>query len=74
MTHEARIALLRAQPGETISPGVLAEVLGGKPYTYNVMAKNGQLSLPHIWRGRNLRVFKQPLIELLTKDLLTKVK
>lgn len=65
MSHRERLELLQSQPGETISPSVLARVIGGKPYLYNVAAKNGQLSLPHVWRGRNLRIFKAPLMRLL---------
>lgn len=64
MTHEERIAFLRSQ-GETVSPTVLAKVIGGMPYTYNVAAKEGKLKLPHVWRGRNLRVFTAPLINIL---------
>ncbi len=65
MTHEERLALLRAQPGETISPTCLSRVLGGNPYVYNLAAKEGNLTLPHMWRGRNLRIFKAPLMRLL---------
>lgn len=65
MSHDQKIALLREQPGETVSPAVVAQVLGGRPYVYNLMARQGKLTLPHVWRGRNLRVFKAPLIKLL---------
>ena len=65
MTHEEKLQLLRDQPGETISPRVLAQVLGGQPYIYNLEARDGTLNLPHIWRGRNLRIFKAPLISIL---------
>lgn len=65
MTHEERLELLQMQPGETISPTVLAQILGGMPYQYNLEAKAGKLTLPHMWRGRNLRIFKSPLIKIL---------
>jgi hypothetical protein len=65
MTHEERIALLESQPGETVSPAVVSQVLGGMPYTYNIAAKQGKLTLPHLWRGNRLLIFKQPLINLL---------
>ncbi len=66
MTHQERISFLEGLNAETVSPSELAKVLGGRPYYYNVAARNGDLSLPHIWRGRNLRIFKQPLLDLLT--------
>ena len=65
MSHNERIELLKSQPGETISPSVLAQVIGGKPYLYNVAARQGLLTLPHVWRGRNLRIFKAPLLRVL---------
>ncbi len=65
MTHEERIALLERQPGETISPTVAAQVLGGSPYAYNLTAREGKLNLPHVWRGRNLRILKTPLLKLI---------
>ena len=65
MTHEERIAYLEALPGETISPSELARVLGGRPYLYNLEARQGMLTLPHVWRGRNLRILKAPLLRIL---------
>ena len=65
MTHDDRIALLSSQPGETISPTLLSKVLGGSAYSYNLAARRGDLPLPHVWRGRNLRIFKQPIIKIL---------
>lgn len=65
MSHEERIAMLEAQPGETISPTVAARILGGSPYAYNLTAKEGRLKLPHIWRGRNLRILKTPLLKMI---------
>lgn len=65
MTHEERIAYLMALPGETISPTELAVVLGGDPYAYNLQAKAGKLTLPHLWRGRNLRIFRAPVLKVL---------
>ena len=65
MTHEERLELLRQQPGETISPATLARIAGGNAYYYNLSAKDGSLKLPHIWRGRNLRIFKAPVMKLL---------
>ena len=65
LTHEQRIQLLLNAPGETISPSVAAKVLGGVAYWYNLSAQNGRMTLPHIWRGRNLRIFKQPILDIL---------
>ena len=65
MSHDERMELLKAQPGETISPAILARILGGDPYVYNLTARDGKLKLPHMWRGRNLRIFKAPLLRLL---------
>ena len=65
MTHEENLIFLESIKRETLSPSEVAKVLGGRPFLYNVMAKTGDLKLPHIWRGRNLRIFKQPIIELL---------
>ena len=64
MTHDERIQYLR-QCGETISPTQLAKIIGGQPYYYNLSAKDGTLRLPHIWRGRNLRIFTTPVIDML---------
>lgn len=57
--------MLRGIPGETISPAQLAKVAGGDPYAYNLMARQGKLDLPHLWRGRNLRIWKEPVIRLI---------
>lgn len=65
MTTEEKIDWLRSLPSETISPQVLAVVAGGDPYAYNLMAKQGQLDIPHFWRGRNLRIWKGPVIRLI---------
>jgi hypothetical protein len=65
MTTEEKIAWLKSLPSETISPQVLAVVAGGDPYGYNLMAKQGQLDIPHFWRGRNLRIWKGPVIRLI---------
>ena len=65
MTRDEKLAWLRGLPTETISPTQLAKVDGGDPYSYNIMAKNGNLTLPHIWRGRNLRIWKEPVIRLI---------
>ena len=65
MTREEKIAFLRDLPSETISPKVLAVVAGGDPYSYNIMAREGKLDIPHFWRGRNLRIWKQPVIKLI---------
>ena len=66
MTHNEKVEYLVNLERETLSPTELARLLGGRPYIYNVMAKDGTLKLPHIWRGRNLRVFKQPVLDLLS--------
>ena len=65
MTREEKIAFLQDLPSETISPAVLAVVAGGDPYSYNIAAKEGKLDIPHFWRGRNLRIWKQPVIRLI---------
>ena len=65
MTREEKIDWLRSLPSETISPQQLAVVDGGDPYSYNLAAKEGKLELPHLWRGRNLRIWKEPVIRLI---------
>lgn len=65
MTHDERITYLKGLPKETISPTELSRVIGGNPYVYNLAAREGLLTLPYIWRGRNLRIFKEPLLRLL---------
>ena len=67
MTTEEKVAFLKQLPSETISPSVMALVAGGDPYTYNLMAKEGKLDVPHFWRGRNLRIWKQPVIRLISE-------
>lgn len=66
MTREEKIRFLQDLPSETISPSQLAMVIGGDPYSYNLAAKDGKIDhqvLPHIWRGRNLRFFKEAVID-----------
>lgn len=65
MTREEKLAWLRAITTETISPSQLAKVAGGDPYYYNLAAKDGKLTLPYIWRGRNLRIWKDPVMKLI---------
>jgi hypothetical protein len=68
MTSVEKIAWLRGLPGETISPHQLAKAIGGDPYAYNIAAKDGKLDrelIPHMFRGRNLRIFKEPIIQLI---------
>jgi hypothetical protein len=65
VTTEEKIIFLKQLPSETISPSVMALVAGGEPYSYNLMAKEGKLDVPHFWRGRNLRIWKQPVIKLI---------
>lgn len=65
MKSNEALAYLRALPGETISPQELAKVAGGNAYSYNLAAKEGKLDLPHLWRGRNLRIWKGPVIRLI---------
>ena len=67
MTTEEKIIFLKQLPSETISPSVMAMVAGGDPFTYNIMAKQGKLDIPHFWRGRNLRIWKQPVIKLISE-------
>ena len=65
MTTEEKIAFLKGLPSETISPQIMALVDGGDPYSYNLAAKKGELDIPHFWRGRNLRIWKGPVIRLI---------
>ena len=65
MTHDEKIEWLESIPSETISPYQLAVVAGGSSYSYNIAAREGKLELPHLWRGRNLRIWKQPIIDLI---------
>ena len=65
MTREEKLDWLQSLPQETISPAQLTAVIGGDPYGYNLAAKEGKLELPHLWRGRNLRIWKNPVIELI---------
>ena len=65
MTRDEKLDFLRNIPGETISPSVMALVDGGDPYTFNLMAKEGKLDIPHYWRGRNLRIWKGPVIKMI---------
>lgn len=64
MNHDECLQWLRDSPKETISPKELSRILGGDPYYYNIAAKNGTLKLPHMWMGRNLRIFKGPVIRV----------
>ena len=64
MTHDESLQWLRDSPKETLSPKELSRILGGDPYYYNIAAKNGTLKLPHMWMGRNLRIFKGPVIRV----------
>ena len=65
MEHSDRIQYLENLNRETISPSELAMLLGGRPFAYNCAAREGTLTLPHIFRGRNLRIFRQPVLDLL---------
>jgi len=65
MNREEKLAWLRSLPTETISPRQLAVVAGGDAYSYNIAAKEGKLELPFLWRGRNLRIWKEPVIRLI---------
>ena len=65
MTREEKLEFLRNLPDETISPRQLAMVAGGDAYSYNLSAREGKLDLPHLWRGRNLRIWKEPVIKLI---------
>lgn len=65
MNHDEKIKFLRSLPKETISPTELALVLGGNPYAYNLAAKEDKLPFPFLWRGRNLRILKQPVIDVI---------
>ncbi len=70
MTHAEKLAYLDNLGRETLSPSEVAMLLGGRPFLYNIMAKDGSLKLPYIWRGRNLRIFVQPVLKLLQGQLL----
>ena len=65
MTHSERIQYLEQLDRETISPCELAMLLGGKPFAYNISEREGTLKLPHVFRGRNLRILRQPVLDLL---------
>lgn len=66
MTREEKLEWLRNLPRETISPTELVRITGhGNPYYYNCAARDGKLSLPHEWHGRNLRIWKEPVIKLI---------
>lgn len=65
MTQSEKIQYLDSIESETISPTQLAKVFGGDPYTFNQMQKEGRLQFPHIMMGRNLRIFKEPIKQLL---------
>lgn len=67
MTTSEKVEFLKNLPSETISPSVMALVAGGDPYSYNLAAKEGKLDVPHFWRGRNLRIWKQPVIKLISE-------
>lgn len=64
MSIDEKIAYLNGCD-TTISPTQLSMILGGMPYSYNLAAKEGRLDLPHVFRGRNLRIFTAPLIKIL---------
>lgn len=65
MSHEEKLRWLREHPKETITCSDLAKLLGGNAYCYYVSAKEGKMDLPHVWAGKRLKIFKQPLYELL---------
>ena len=65
MDRQQKVEWLKGLPGEMISPSQLAKVTGGRPYYYNHSAKQGKLNLPHEWHGRNLRIWKEPVIKLI---------
>ena len=51
LNHTEKISFLNNIPTETLSPSELAVVLGGKPYLYNVSARDGCMTLPHTVTG-----------------------
>lgn len=65
MTHEEKLDWLRNCDKETISPKEASKILGGSPFYFNIAAKNGTLTLPHMWMGRDLRIFRAPILRLL---------
>lgn len=65
MTREEKLNWLQSIPGEMISPAQLAKITGGDPYCYNLAAKDGKMNLPHEWHGNHLRIWKQPVIDLI---------
>ena len=65
MTTEEKVSWLRNLPKTMISPQELAKVTDGHAYSYNIAAKEGKLNLPHEWHGRNLRIWKDPVIKLI---------
>lgn len=65
MEHHEKIKYLENLNRETISPAELAMIIGGRAYSYNCAAREGNLTLPYVVRERNLRVFRQPVLDLL---------
>lgn len=65
MTDAEKIKWLKGLNKTMISPQELSKVTGGDPYSYNLCAKQGKLNLPHEWHGRNLRIWKDPVIKLI---------
>ena len=52
--------------GPTCSPKQLASVLGGQPYRFTVLARNGKLPYDHEWHGEWLRIFTESVIKRIT--------
>lgn len=65
MTDTEAVKWLENHKSPTITPQQLSDLIGGDPYTYNVMAKKGELRLPHILRGNRLLIFKAPILKIL---------
>lgn len=50
----------------TLSPKQAAEVLNCHPYSLNVAAQQGRLTIPHLFAGRNLRISTAGLYTFVT--------
>ena len=65
METQDKIAFLNGIESEYLTPSQVSKVLGGNPYTYNLTAKQGKMTFPHMWRGNRLYVSKQGIINFI---------
>lgn len=69
MTKAEKIRYINSVKGETLSPRQVSLLLGGNPYSYNLAAYKSQLTLPHFLRGSYLRIFKEPIKQILLGNM-----